>query len=103
MAGTDFVAPETPTEEALADIWSGVLGVERVGTRDDFFMLGGNSLSATQLVSRLREAFDVELPLRMLFKHPTIAQLASLIEDMLRAQVNDMTDEEAEQLLNEEL
>ncbi|MEA2175746.1 MAG: hypothetical protein QOD00_3338 [Blastocatellia bacterium] len=103
LAGTDFVAPETPTEEALADIWSRVLGVERVGARDDFFMLGGNSLSATQLVSRLREAFDVELPLRLLFKHPTIAQLASLIEEMLLTQVNDMTDEEAEQLLNEEL
>jgi amino acid adenylation domain-containing protein len=98
---TPFVPPATPTEEALAHIWANVLGIERVGARDDFFDLGGNSLSATQLVLRVREAFDTELPLRALFKHSTVAELASLIEEILLMQVNEMTDEEAEQLLKE--
>jgi amino acid adenylation domain-containing protein len=96
-----FVAPGTPTEESLAHIWSTVLGVERVGAHDDFFELGGNSLSATQLVLRIRQAFDVELPLRALFKHSSVAQLASLLEEILLKQVNEMTDEEAAQLLKE--
>jgi acyl carrier protein len=100
---TPFVAPRNDTEEALAHIWSSVLSVERVGVQDDFFELGGNSLSATRLVLRIREAFDAELPLRALFKHSTVAELASLIEEILLMQVDELTDEEAEQLLKEGL
>jgi pristinamycin I synthase-3/4 len=81
--GPGFVAPRTPVEEVLAEIWSEVLGpdrVERVGSGDDFFALGGHSLLVTQVVSRVREAFGVELPLRALFESPSLAELAARIE-----------------------
>jgi amino acid adenylation domain-containing protein len=75
-----YVAPRGATEEALAKIWSEVLGVERVGATDDFFELGGHSLLATQVTWKVREAFGVELPLRALFEHPTVAALSTLVE-----------------------
>ena len=75
----DFVAPRTPVEEILAKIWSEVLGLERVGIHTDFFELGGRSLLATQVISRVREVFHVELPLRTIFETPTIASIAELI------------------------
>ena len=75
-----FVAPRTAVEELLADIWSQVLGVERLGVNDNFFDLGGHSLLATQIVSRTRQTFHVEMPLRVLFESPTIAGLARNIE-----------------------
>jgi amino acid adenylation domain-containing protein len=74
-----FVAPRTPTEEKLAEIWSQLLGVAQVGIYDNFFELGGHSLLATQLVSRVREAFEMELPLISLFEVPVIAELAERI------------------------
>ena len=78
----------TPTEELLADIWTQVLGVERVGIFDNFFDLGGHSLLATQVVSRIREAFQVEMPLRRLFETPTVAGLAESLELSRRAGQN---------------
>lgn len=74
-----FVSPRTPTEEILAELWTEVLGLERVGIHDNFFELGGHSLLATQLVSRIRQAFSVALPLRAVFENPTIAELAELV------------------------
>jgi len=80
-----FVAPRTPVEELLADIWAQVLKIERVGIHDNFFELGGHSLLATQAVSRMREAFAVEIPLRRLFEMPTVTGLAESIEVARRA------------------
>jgi amino acid adenylation domain-containing protein len=80
-AGAAYVAPRTPEQELLAEIWARVLSVERVGMRDNFFDLGGHSLLATQLVSRVRDAFAVELPLRALFEHPTVESLALEVEE----------------------
>jgi amino acid adenylation domain-containing protein len=75
-----FVTPRTSLEELLAGIWAQVLGLEQVGIQENFFELGGHSLLATQLISRLREAFQVDLPLRSLFNEPTVAGMADCIE-----------------------
>ena len=77
-----FAAPRTPIEEQLAAIWRQLLGRERVGIDDSFFDLGGHSLLATQAMSRVRNTFAVELPLRTLFEAPTIAGLAREIESV---------------------
>lgn len=81
-----FVPHLTPFEEVLADIWSEVLRLERVGIHDNFFELGGHSLLATQVISRVREAFGVELPLHTLFEEPTLAGLAYSVETASRAE-----------------
>ncbi len=75
-----YVAPRTPTEMLLVEIWSQVLGVDRIGAHDNFFELGGHSLRATQVISRARETFRVELPLRDLFESPTVAGLSERVE-----------------------
>jgi amino acid adenylation domain-containing protein len=75
-----FVAARTPTEEILASLWSEVLGLGPVGVQDNFFELGGHSLLATKLMSRLRQTFQLDLPLRALFEEPTIAELSETIE-----------------------
>ncbi|MGD2115286.1 MAG: amino acid adenylation domain-containing protein, partial [Acidobacteriota bacterium] len=72
--------PQTPTEELLASIWAGVLGLAGVGRHDDFFELGGHSLLATQVVSRIREAFGIDVELRSLFEAPTVAAFARAVE-----------------------
>jgi amino acid adenylation domain-containing protein len=74
------VAPRTAAEVTLAEIWSEVLGRDAVSVEGDFFELGGHSLLAMRVVSRIRTAFDVELPLRSIFQHPTVAQLAAAVE-----------------------
>ena len=74
-----YVAPRTPIEEMLAQIWAQVLKLERVGIHDNFFEVGGHSLLATQLLSRIRTSFKVELALRELFARATVAELAQSI------------------------
>jgi amino acid adenylation domain-containing protein len=75
----EYVAPRTETEEAVALICGEVIRLERVGVHDNFFELGGHSLMAMQVVSRVREAFQVEVTLRDLFENPTVAQLCEVI------------------------
>src|SRR6185503_9109559 len=87
VPGAAFVAPRTPVEEIVADIWSQVLDVERIGIADNFFELGGHSLLATQVISGVRDAFGQEVALRSLFEQPTVAGLAQTIEIAQRAGV----------------
>jgi amino acid adenylation domain-containing protein len=75
-----FAAPRTPIEEILANIWAGVLKLDKVGIHDNFFHLGGHSLLATQVVTRIRDAFKLDLPLRTLFEAPTIHGLVQKLQ-----------------------
>jgi acyl-CoA synthetase (AMP-forming)/AMP-acid ligase II/acyl carrier protein len=94
-----FIAPRTPIENGLARIWARVLRVERVGVQDNFFDLGGHSLLAMQMISRAREAFQLELPLRLFFDAPVIEKLALVVEDLLIKKIEDIPEEEAQHLL----
>jgi amino acid adenylation domain-containing protein len=79
----EVVPPRNATEEIVASIWSEVLGVARVSVQQDFFELGGDSLTATQVISRINLAFQIDLPLGVLFEHRTVAGLAPAIEEIL--------------------
>ena len=80
-----YVMPRTPLEQKIAEIWKQVIGMDRVGVHDNFFDLGGHSLLATKVVMRLREAFQIELPVRCLFESPTVESLTRTVE-VLRTQ-----------------
>jgi acyl carrier protein len=93
-----YVAPRTPVEESLAEIWAEVLDVERAGAADDFFALGGHSLRVMRLVSAVRAAFGVDLSIRTVFSVPTLESMAGEIERRIYADVFAMSDTEAEQV-----
>jgi amino acid adenylation domain-containing protein len=76
-----YLAPRTPSEARLAAIWAEVLGLPRVGVRDDLFALGGDSLLATQIAARIKRSLDVGLPLRTIFSNPTVAGLAAVLDE----------------------
>ena len=84
-----YSAPRTPFEEVLAVIWQEVLGIEQVGVHDNFFDLGGHSLLAARLISRVRNAFQMDVPLRVLFNAPTIALLGAEISERKTAHRHD--------------
>ena len=85
----------------LAKLWGDVLGLERIGVHANFFEQGGDSLLATKLAFQVRKVFEIELPLTALFRHPTVADLAPLVDEELAAQMDDISEEEAERLLGE--
>jgi amino acid adenylation domain-containing protein len=94
-----FLSPRTTTEQRVAAIVGSLLGLERVGVNDNFFYLGGNSLFGTQVIARLRDAFNVDLPLLKLFDHPTVADLAAEVERLMVANLDAMSEDEAQRLL----
>jgi len=87
-------SPQTATEQKIAGIWQEVLKLAQVGAEDSFFDMGGNSLSATRVNTRLRKAFELEMPLRVMFERPTIAELAVHI-DALQMTLNQPVAEAA--------
>jgi len=96
--GVEFVAPRTSTERELVTIWTEVLQLTKVGVYDNFFELGGHSLLATQLISRLKETFEIEFPFRYLFENLTISQLA---EQVVNQQIELVKGDELAQILGE--
>jgi len=112
--GTPYVAPKNPTEDRLARIWADVLALDEVGSADNFFDLGGHSLAATRVASRIIQQFQLEIPLQSLFESPTIADMAAVIsayqentsaEHGLAALLNELeslSDEEAHRLVREQ-
>ncbi|NRB37046.1 MAG: amino acid adenylation domain-containing protein [Pseudomonadales bacterium] len=81
-----YIAPETETQKQLAQIWAEVLQLERVGIEDNFFHIGGHSLTATQALAKAQELFLVEVPLREIFENPTISHIASLLDEAILQQ-----------------
>ncbi|WP_432078614.1 condensation domain-containing protein [Streptomyces sp. YPW6] len=97
--GPGYVAPRTDAEALVGEVWTEVLGLDRAGALDDFFDLGGHSLLATRVVARIRAAAGVAVPLRTLFAHRTVEAFAAAVEDLLLAEIEALTDEDAERLL----
>ncbi|MEH1099579.1 amino acid adenylation domain-containing protein [Micromonospora sp. CPCC 205561] len=96
-----YEAPRTPLEETVADIWATVLEVGRVGVHDDFFDLGGHSLLATRVLAHLRQSFDIDLPLRLLFEQTTVADLADAVHTAIENEIARLSDAEVAELLME--
>jgi amino acid adenylation domain-containing protein len=101
----EYLAPRTPVETSLAAIWAEVLGVERVGVRDDFFALGGHSLKATSVLARVRDGLRADLPLSVVFERRTVEGMAAAVEAALAAETEieqsaaAMSDDELDALL----
>ena len=93
---TAYVAPENGMEQEIAAIWSQLLGIEQIGIQDNFFELGGHSLMGMQMISRLRDAYQIDVRLATLFEAPTVAELAVAIEIMLIEEINKLDEEEAQ-------
>lgn len=85
-----FVPPRTPTEAVIADIIATVLNLEEIGINDNFFALGGNSLLAIQVIYRLRQAYQLDLPLRCLFAAPTVAELENFITNYRQTELGEI-------------
>jgi acyl transferase domain-containing protein len=101
MSG-DYVAPRNSVEQTVAEVWQDLLGIEQVGAEDNFFELGGHSLLATQVVARLHDIFGVRVSLDLIFERPTVAEQASAVEETLLADLDELSEEEAEALLASE-
>jgi acyl carrier protein len=87
----NFVAPRDADERALAAIWAGVLGVAQVGATDDFFSLGGHSLSAMQVMARVRKELKIELPVRALFDASTLESFARAVAAKREPEMEETT------------
>ncbi|WP_229402065.1 non-ribosomal peptide synthetase [Micromonospora okii] len=99
VAEDAYVAPRTDAETLVAEVYADILGVEKVGARDDFFALGGNSLRGMRAMARIRAEVDVDLPMRALFASPVVADLAAQIESLIAAELDGLSDTEVAALL----
>jgi acyl transferase domain-containing protein/acyl carrier protein len=97
--GNEYLEPTGEAEELLAGIFRELLGIREIGTRDSFFDLGGHSLLGLRVLTRVRETFQVDLPLRAIFEAPTVAGLAELVDEAILLELGEMSDEEAESAL----
>jgi amino acid adenylation domain-containing protein len=101
LPNENYVSPCTVLEEKLLLLVADLLGVDRVGMNDNFFLIGGHSLFGTRLIARIRDSFGVDLPLRSIFESPTPAQLAQQIETLVVTKVEAMTENEVQDALEQ--
>jgi amino acid adenylation domain-containing protein len=94
-----YVAPRTPLEQRIAEVMVDLMRLDGVGVEDNFFLLGGHSLLGTQVIGRIRDLFAIELSLRSLFDHPTVAELSIEIEKLIASKLDDMSAEDIEHVL----
>ncbi len=92
-----YIPPSTETEKIIAQLWSDLLGVQHVGVHDSFLELGGDSLMATRLISRMKDVFQQDLPVRLIFEASTIAELARAVDE---SQTSGVEQEDVDQLIN---
>ncbi|MBD6621231.1 amino acid adenylation domain-containing protein, partial [Komarekiella sp. 'clone 1'] len=102
FSNLQYIPPRNRTEEVIANIFASVLSIEKVGIYDNFFTLGGHSLLATQVISRVKQAFAVDVPLRNLFEEPTIANLSKIIDNSDSTLVQQLQTTPFDQLQNRE-
>ncbi|HEY0699748.1 MAG TPA: amino acid adenylation domain-containing protein [Micromonospora sp.] len=98
-AARSYVAPRTDAEALVAEVFTEILQVEKVGALDDFFALGGNSLRGMRAMARIRAEVEVDVPMRSLFTYPVVADLAAQIERLIEAELDDLSDDEVAALL----
>jgi acyl transferase domain-containing protein len=92
----EYKAPRDDVEQTIAEAWQVLLGFDRIGIDDNFFELNGDSVTATQLISRLQQLYPVEIPLQSFFAEPTVAHLADVLKELLLEKVKNMSDDEIE-------
>lgn len=98
---SEVVPPQGPVEEHVSELWKNALNVSQVSTDINFFQYGGTSLSAMEIAIQLCRDFEIDLPLQSIFQHPTIAELSNEIERLLLEEIENLSDEEASNLLKE--
>jgi acyl carrier protein len=96
----DYDSPRTPVEERVATILASLVGLERLGMNDNFFLLGGHSLLGTQAIAKMRDAFGIDLSLRTLFTAPTVSGLSAEVERLLLERLDAMTDDDVRHSLD---
>lgn len=94
----EYEAPRDPLEQNIARLWQDFLGFERIGINDNFFDINGDSLTATQLITRLQQIYPVEISLQRFFEYPTIAHMAEVVRRLLVERVKELSEEELEEL-----
>jgi acyl transferase domain-containing protein/acyl carrier protein len=100
---TDYVPPSDELEQLITDIWEKIFGFKKIGIMDDWFELGGDSLTVIQLISRVKEVYPVEISVNVFFANPTIAGLAEMIKELLYEKVRSLSEEELEALTGQDI
>lgn len=95
-----YTAPQTDLEEALVELWQELLNINPIGVHDNFFDLGGHSLPALRIVSRINTTYEIDMPLETFFANPTVSQLAEAVETLLIQSIESLSDDEIQQLLD---
>ncbi|NER82688.1 MAG: SDR family oxidoreductase, partial [Leptolyngbya sp. SIO1D8] len=96
----NYVAPRNEIEQKLAGVWQNILRIEQIGIHDNFFDLGGDSLIGLQLISKLKQEFQVEMSINYLFQSPSISQMALVVEEIIIGELEELTEDEAQKLMH---